>query len=288
MSADARPISRNSIFMQRIMPILRRACTECHGSSKQKGDCRVDQPGFIRGDNGGKALVLAGKPESSPLYQVIAKPADDEDRMPPAKKGPPLPRQDIELIRKWIEAGADMGDGVSAASSAGVKFATDDLAAKLTPPPAALIEQLKGEGAVTRAISKDGKLLELDMSHTDYPPGGIHLERLAPIAHNIHALDLSRTHVSDADLAHLASMTNLTRLLLSRTEITDAALAHLKTLTKLEHLNLYQTKVTDSGLQHLSGLKNLKKLYTWQSQVTDGGASALVAQIPGLVVNTGN
>lgn len=286
MSTDNRPVSRNSIFAQRIMPILRRACVECHGSSKQKGDCRLDTPAFIRGDGGGKPMVYAGKPDKSPLYMVIAKPADDDDRMPPAKKGPPLPRPEIELIRKWIEAGADMGDGVSASSSGPVKFVTDHLAANLAVPDPALLEQLKAEFVNVRVL-KDGKFVELDFSHTDYPVGGIKLERLAPLCRNVNSLDLSRTRISDQDLAHVATMTNLTRLLLSRTEIGDGGLVHLKGLSQLEYLNLYQTKVTDAGLSHLSGMTNLKKLYAWQSGITSGGAASLTSRIPGLAVNVG-
>jgi len=69
--------------------------------------------------------------------------------------------------------------------------------------------------------------------------------------------------------------------------VTDAGLAHLKNLKNLTYLNLYGTGITDAGLVHLKGLTNLKKLYLWQTKVTSSGADDLRKAIPGLDVNTG-
>ena len=59
-----------------------------------------------KGGKNGKVLV-AGKPDKSPLYILTTKPPDDEDIMP--AKGKPLTKAQTDLIKKWIEEGASFG-----------------------------------------------------------------------------------------------------------------------------------------------------------------------------------
>ena len=113
------------------------------------------------------------------------------------------------------------------------------------------------------------------------------LAPLAPLADKISSLDLARTKVTDAGLAGLAGMKNLTELHLENTGIGDAGLDHVKGLTGLEYLNLYGTKVTDTGLAKLSGLTKLKSLYLWQSTVTKNGVAALKKSLAATHINIG-
>lgn len=283
--ADARPVSKNSLFGSKIRPLIQSKCITCHGAEKQKGDLRLDTADFIRSGVRGKPVILARKPDQSPFFQSISKPAGDEDRMPP--KGDGVSPSDLALIKKWIVDGADMGDGVTTASSAQAAFAEDALGAALQAPPAPLLEELKKGGVLIRSLSKDGKVLEIDFSHSDYGPGEVKLERLVPIAMNVHTLDLSRTKITDSDLTTVGKMGHLSRLILSRTDVTDAGLANLKSCSELDYVNIYQTKVTDAGLDALASLKKLRKVYAWQSMVTAAGASTLEGKIPGLAVNMG-
>ena len=59
--------------------------------------------------------------------------------------------------------------------------------------------------------------------------------------------DLKKT-VSDAELANLRWLTNLSYLDLDGTRVSDAVMAHLEGLTKLSYLNLRGTQVSDAGL----------------------------------------
>ncbi len=279
--AEQRPISKNSQFGAKIRPLIQKHCITCHGADKQKGDLRLDTTDFIRTGVRGKPVIVAGKPDASGLLASITKPLGDDDRMPP--KGDGISAGDAAMIKKWIVDGADFGDGVSAGSGGAVAFAEDKLGAALQAPPAALIKELKDDGVLIRAISKDGKVLEVDFSHSDV----LKLERLKPISNNIRVLDLSRTKITDKDLVNLAAMPHLARLMLGRTDITDAGLANLKGLAELEYLNIYQTKVTDAGLSNLEAMSKLQKIYAWQSMVTPQGASKLQGKINGLTINTG-
>ncbi len=66
---------------------------------------------------------------------------------------------------------------------------------------------------------------------------------------NLKSLCLGgKRNITDAGLAHLVGLTNLTYLDLGKTQITDTVLVHLKDLTNLERLSLDETKVTDAGL----------------------------------------
>jgi hypothetical protein len=86
-------------FNRDIRPILSNKCFECHGpdSTHRKGKLRLDT------DAGLKAIV-AGKPHESEVFARIT--ADDDTRMPPRKTGKVLTKNEIELVRRWIEQGA--------------------------------------------------------------------------------------------------------------------------------------------------------------------------------------
>ena len=150
-------------------------------------------------------------------------------------------------------------------------------------PEASLLEQLKTEGVIIRAVSANQALLDVDFTHIE-DKKKLDLKRLSPIAENIHALDLTRSRVRDDDLAAVASMKNLVRLQLNRTSISDQGLEHLKGLSNLETLNLYSTEVTDAGLAQLTSLQKLQKLYLWESKATPEGGEKLKSKLPKLKV----
>lgn len=90
-----------------IEPILKAACLKCHGAEKQKGKFRLDgKEAAMRGGESGKA-ILPGHAKESPLYTMLLAAAED-DRMP--KRAGPLPVAQIELIRRWIDEGAEWPD----------------------------------------------------------------------------------------------------------------------------------------------------------------------------------
>jgi hypothetical protein len=54
--------------------------------------------------------------------------------------------------------------------------------------------------------------------------------------------------ITDAGLAKIATLSNLSEILVGKTQITDAGLAKLTALTSLKKLGLRETKVTDAGI----------------------------------------
>lgn len=91
-------------FAREVKPILESACLSCHGDEKPKGGLSIQTRGAaIHGGDSGTSLV-PGKPEDSLLYTLTILPPDDDDIMPP--KGDPLSREQTEILRRWIQEGA--------------------------------------------------------------------------------------------------------------------------------------------------------------------------------------
>ncbi|HTU18953.1 MAG TPA: c-type cytochrome domain-containing protein [Gemmataceae bacterium] len=84
-----------------VQPILKRHCWACHSASKPKGKLNLETvPGMRKGGRNG-TLFVAGKPDESLLIESISGP---EPAMP--QKQAPLSTEKIDILRKWIEAGA--------------------------------------------------------------------------------------------------------------------------------------------------------------------------------------
>jgi hypothetical protein len=100
-------------FLKQVKPILESSCTHCHGAEKQKGDLAVHTlEACLKGGENGPAIV-AGDAAKSPLYTSATLPAGDKDIMPPSKDGPPLEKNQTDVLAAWI-AGDLPSDAVSA------------------------------------------------------------------------------------------------------------------------------------------------------------------------------
>jgi hypothetical protein len=90
-------------FNRDIRPILADKCYACHGpdSGTRKADLRLDTEAGSH-----ESAITMGDPESSELVRRVSS-EDPDERMPPAAaKKPPLTKEQIELVRKWIKNGA--------------------------------------------------------------------------------------------------------------------------------------------------------------------------------------
>ena len=79
--------------------------------SKPKGGVQLDSVKGIENSQYGEVIV-AGEPEDSLLYQRITLSENDNGIMPPPGTGKPLTKPETDLIRKWIEEGANYGDWI--------------------------------------------------------------------------------------------------------------------------------------------------------------------------------
>ena len=93
-----------------IQPIFARHCYKCHGADKQKSDLRLDSSaGILIGGNSGEPLFVTGKAGASHLYRLLSG-VDPGETMPP-KGRDPLSAAELELIKAWINEGAQLPGG---------------------------------------------------------------------------------------------------------------------------------------------------------------------------------
>lgn len=90
--------------------LLSDRCALCHGpdSASREADLRLDQQGgvFRETENGGlDHVVVPGDAEASELISRITAESSFE-RMPPPESGLELSATEIDLLRRWVEAGA--------------------------------------------------------------------------------------------------------------------------------------------------------------------------------------
>src|SRR5688572_9131837 len=89
-------------YQQHVKPIFTSACVGCHNPDKNQAGLDLSSfGGMMKGSSNGKVLE-PGDPESSMLYLVVTH--QEEPFMP--KKANKLPDAQLEMIRKWIVAGA--------------------------------------------------------------------------------------------------------------------------------------------------------------------------------------
>jgi hypothetical protein len=109
-------------FAHEIVPLVRKACGECHtGESKKGGFSMNDREQLVNGGESGSAIDLDNPRESELLRRVTSN--DYSDRMPP--EGPSLTKAEVELLRRWITEGTEWEPGF--------KFESDSYEPPLKP-----------------------------------------------------------------------------------------------------------------------------------------------------------
>jgi len=92
-------------FEKDIKPIFEKSCVKCHGAEKQKAKLRLDSlDATLKGSENGKVLE-AGQSAKSSLVHTVAR-LDEDSAMPPEGKADPLTKEQVGLLRAWIDQGA--------------------------------------------------------------------------------------------------------------------------------------------------------------------------------------
>ncbi len=107
-------------FVRDVQPLFRASCVKCHGPEKPKAQFRLDSRSFaMKGGVGGKA-ILPGKGADSLLIKLLLA-TDPDERMP--RKADALPKAQIDLLRAWIDQGAEWPDAAAGAGKAETHWA---------------------------------------------------------------------------------------------------------------------------------------------------------------------
>ncbi|MCE6990689.1 DUF1553 domain-containing protein [Dyadobacter sp. CY323] len=92
-------------YNSQVKPILNKHCMGCHGGVKKAGDVSfLFEHEMLEPGKSGKIPVVRGDADASEMMRRILS-HDPEERMP--KKGTPLNDDEVDILRKWINEGAE-------------------------------------------------------------------------------------------------------------------------------------------------------------------------------------
>lgn len=93
-------------FVKQVKPLLEQQCVACHGAGQGAGGIRLHtREAALRAPG-----ILPGNPGKSAVYTTMVLPDNHELVMPPVGA---LPKEQSEIIRLWIEQGAEWPAGVT-------------------------------------------------------------------------------------------------------------------------------------------------------------------------------
>lgn len=301
-------VRKSFVYQDKIIPILKTKCYNCHSASKKKGGLRLDSEDFIKKGGKNGRIVSVGNPNKSTLFTHLILPEDDDKHMPPKGKTQ-LTRNEISTIYSWIKKGASFVEEVETIANEkplGQPFIQNTpnpseaiadipviekedsklLASNIDAISPAILEKLKQQNIKIAYLGNGSNYISANFVNVRNYQSSL-LNDLESINNQLVNLRLSNQPVNDEAIKKITNFKNLKKLNLENTAITDVSLEHLKTLPNLEQLNLYGTKITDSGLQVLAKFPSLKVVYLWQTKVSKSGIEQLKKALPKLQIETG-
>ena len=95
-------------FSAEVKPIINKRCISCHGGVKQNaGFSLLFRKDALDTTDSGKPAIIPGHPGESEMIRRLTI-HDPEERMP--YKEEPLSKEEINILTRWIEQGAEWGD----------------------------------------------------------------------------------------------------------------------------------------------------------------------------------
>ncbi len=288
------------VYSDVVKPILQTKCYSCHGENKQKGKLRMDDSLLLmKGGKDGK-VIKAGNAKESEMIKRLLLPVDNEDHMPPKEKSQPSENQ-IALLDWWINQGAGFGRKVKEVAQPDKivpvlfalqkttvveKEAMDIPVSKVEEADLAAIEKMKASGIVVLPVAQSSHYLQANFV-TDTLISNEDLQLLSSVKKQLIWLKLGYTNISDANMAAIGQLGNLTRLSLEHTPISDNGLHAVQSLTHLQYLNLVGTAVTSQGVLQLKNLQSLRSLYLYQTKINRKDWSSIQNAFPKTSIDSG-
>ena len=99
-AVQAEPVS----FKKDVAPLLLNNCLACHGPKKAEGGYRIDtfERVMVAGDSTVGGFIAKDLATSESFRRITS--TDVKERMP--LDGDPLPPEQVDLLKRWIEEGA--------------------------------------------------------------------------------------------------------------------------------------------------------------------------------------
>ena len=108
VAAAARADEEPVLFNRDIRPIFSDTCFKCHGfdANTRKADLRLDTEEGAFAERDGITPLVPGHPDRSEAYRRITS-DDPDERMPPPESNLSITVTQKDLLRRWIEQGAE-------------------------------------------------------------------------------------------------------------------------------------------------------------------------------------
>jgi uncharacterized membrane protein/mono/diheme cytochrome c family protein len=276
------------IFEDVVHPVLESRCGQCHGAGRLKGKLSIKTlASLLKGGKHG-AAVIPGKLAESELFKRITLDPDNEGYMP-ANGKTPLTKNEVEIIRWWIEK-AMAAEGKPIVSFKDKEMIKPRVAvflglSKTLPGEAAtaiaqhinpdipqtantaVIQKLRNKGLMVRVMLQQPIMLDITLPEGSGKKMADIKEDVKLIAKNIIWLNLSGNGFTDKDLDFLHLLTNIEKLRLEKNPVSDNIIEQLTGLQHLEAVNLNETNITSTGLGKLEKNAALKRIYSWKTAV---------------------
>ena len=102
-------------FVHQVMPILKKNCAECHTDGKKKGGLSMNtRSEFLAGGEGGE-IAVPGNADDSWFIELTFRLTWMND----ASKGPGVSKEEIQILRQWVNEGMVWGEGITRAPPVG-------------------------------------------------------------------------------------------------------------------------------------------------------------------------
>ena len=290
------------VYNDIVQPLLEARCYNCHGTNKQKGKLRLDQPGLIlKGGEDGK-IISDSNPDESEMIKRLMLPIDAKKHMPPKERAQLTP-EELAFLHWWVTNGAPFDSKVNQlAMTSGIQpvlaalqsgttagpVINDDLpAVPVEPAPSEIVNRLKKAGVMIVPVAQNSNYLSANFVTASSTTDTI-ISLLESLKGQLVWLKLDGARLSDSAFRLIGRDTLLRRLQLSNTTLTDQSIIHLRSLKNLRSLNIVNTRVTFSGIQVLRELKHLRHLYLYQTEISNADWPALLRAFPDVALDSGN
>ena len=102
-------------FTDHVLPVFRQHCLKCHNANEAKGGLAIDSYAALMEGGGSGEIVYDGDADGSRLYQLMTH--EDTPEMPPNQD--PLPKEQLDIIKQWINGGLLESSGSKARKKKG-------------------------------------------------------------------------------------------------------------------------------------------------------------------------
>ena len=286
-------VSKAIYYKDLVQPILRARCYSCHGESKQKGKLRLDLQDYIlKGGKHGKTVV-ASHPDESEMINRLLLPLNEEDHMPPKEKPQPSSIE-IEILKNWIELGADFTKSTQEIGAVNRlqkimlsnTLVTNELDEKVSAANESTLAKLRKHNVVIQEIAEGNHHLTASLINAQ--PMDSAVMELPNVKEQLVWLKANSVKITDAQLTAISKMTALRRLDLSHATISDKGTIQLKALIHLTSLNLSYTSVSIESIKQIASIASLKELFLYHTKVNDAGLSQLKKDFPNVAFEMGS